>query len=176
MDQHPGGQLEHAADEDVQGNQVYRLRVVLAGISPLIWRQLEVTAATTLAELHRLVQAAFGWSGEHLHRFTVRGTEYAAGDGQGLWAAQNADSVGLGSLGLRVRERFTYDYAFFANLCTWRHDLRVQAIERLAQAGATRGAAAEPAAPLRRTAAAPRPSSPCASSIPHGPPPCAWPS
>jgi Plasmid pRiA4b ORF-3-like protein len=129
VDQHPGGQLEHAADEDVQGNQVYRLRVVLAGISPLIWRQLEVTAATTLAELHRLVQAAFGWSGEHLHRFTVRGTEYAAGDGQGLWAAQNADSVGLGSLGLRVREHFTYDYAFFANLCTWRHDLRVQAIE-----------------------------------------------
>ena len=25
------GQLEHAADEDVQGNQVYRLRVMLAG-------------------------------------------------------------------------------------------------------------------------------------------------
>ncbi|MGH7733250.1 MAG: hypothetical protein ACREOE_06000 [Gemmatimonadales bacterium] len=30
------------------GEQVYRLRVVLAGISPLIWRQLDVTVPTSL--------------------------------------------------------------------------------------------------------------------------------
>ena len=31
---------------------VYQLRVVIAGISPLIWRRLLVPAQTTIAELH----------------------------------------------------------------------------------------------------------------------------
>ena len=58
------------------GMDVYRLRVVIAGISPLIWRRLEVAAGTTVAGLHAIVQAVFGWSGEHLHRFVIGGTEY----------------------------------------------------------------------------------------------------
>jgi len=66
------------------GEQVYCLRVVVAGISPLIWRQLDVAGPTTLAELHRILQAAFGWSGEHLHCFTVRGVDYRASRGEGL--------------------------------------------------------------------------------------------
>ena len=41
-----------AGQSAAAGEQVYRLRVVLAGISPLIWRQLDVAASTTLAGLH----------------------------------------------------------------------------------------------------------------------------
>jgi hypothetical protein len=55
---------------------VFQLRVVIAGISPLIWRRLEVAAGTTGAGLHAIVQTVFGWSGEHLHRFVIGGTEY----------------------------------------------------------------------------------------------------
>jgi Plasmid pRiA4b ORF-3-like protein len=43
---------------------VYWLRVVLSGISPLIWRQLEVPATLTLAQLHEVLQISFAWSGE----------------------------------------------------------------------------------------------------------------
>jgi hypothetical protein len=111
------------------GEQVYRLRVVLAGISPLIWRQLDVASSSTLTDLHLILQASFGWSGEHLHRFTVRGTGYRAGQGCGLPDGEDAGGVTLAGLGLRVSEHFTYDYAFFSNLQTWRHDVRVQAIE-----------------------------------------------
>jgi Plasmid pRiA4b ORF-3-like protein len=112
-----------------EGKQVYRLRVVLAGISPMIWRQLDVAASTTLAELHLILQTAFGWTGEHLHRFTVRGVGYRAYQGCGLLDGEDADGVTLTGLSLRVSERFTYDYAFFSNLRSWRHDVRVQAIE-----------------------------------------------
>jgi hypothetical protein len=108
--------------------QVYRLRVVLAGISPLIWRRLEVTGSTTLGELHRILRTAFGWSGEHLHCFTVRGVGYRVYSEQGLPDGKDAEGVTLAGLGLRVSERFSYDYAFFANLSSWRHDIRVQAI------------------------------------------------
>lgn len=34
--------------------QVYRLRVVLAQVSPLIWRRLEVTGSITLTGLHEV--------------------------------------------------------------------------------------------------------------------------
>jgi len=44
---------------------VYQLRGVLHGVSPLIWRRLLVRADTTIAGLHAVVQAAFGWDGEH---------------------------------------------------------------------------------------------------------------
>jgi hypothetical protein len=98
------------------GGQVYRLRVVLAGISPLIWRQLDVAGSSTLAELHRILQAAFGWSGEHLHCFTVRGVDYRVYRDQGLPDGKDAGGVTLAGLGLRVAERFSYDYVFFANL------------------------------------------------------------
>jgi len=103
---------------------VYRLRVVLSGISPMIWRQLEVPATLTLAQLHEVLQASFAWSGEHLHRFTVHGREYGSGD---LWLADPC-TVGLADLGLRVRERFTYAYDFFSALMCWHHGIRVTAI------------------------------------------------
>lgn len=34
------------------GGEIYQLRVVIAGISPLIWRRLLVTGETTIAQLH----------------------------------------------------------------------------------------------------------------------------
>ncbi len=110
--------------EDVAG-LVYRLRVVLAGVSPLIWRQLEVSDRITLVGLHRLIQTSFGWSDEHLYRFTIHGKEYGSAD---LWL-QDPATVRLGDLGLRKTERFIYEYNFFSTLESWRYDLRVQAIE-----------------------------------------------
>lgn len=101
---------------------VFRLRVVLRGVSPLIWRRLLVRSDTTLAELHTILQVAFGWDDVHLHRFKVHGREYDYLDG---------NRVRIGDLGLRATERFVYDYDF-GDL--WRHDLRVEQI-RVAEPG-----------------------------------------
>ena len=51
---------------------VYQLRVVVHGVSPLIWRQLLIPADTTIADLHAVLQIAFGWTDTHLHRFVVQ--------------------------------------------------------------------------------------------------------
>jgi Plasmid pRiA4b ORF-3-like protein len=80
---------------------VYRLRVVLSGISPMIWRQLEVPATLTLAELHEVLQVSFAWNGEHLHRFTVHGREF----GSGQLGVTDPSTVRLAELGLRESER-----------------------------------------------------------------------
>ena len=104
---------------------VYQLRVVLAGISPMVWRRLLVPAEISIAGLHPIMQTAFGWSDEHLHRFTIHAVEY------GLWRpgsagfSRDARQVLLAGLGLRAGERFTYEYNFFAG---WRHDIRVEQV------------------------------------------------
>ncbi len=82
---------------------VYQLRVVLRAISSLIWRRLLVSGATSLAELHAILQAAFGWSDEHLHRFVIHGADYYA------YAGDDLRGVRLVDLALRRTERFVYD-------------------------------------------------------------------
>jgi hypothetical protein len=104
---------------------VYRLRVVIAGISPLIWRRLEVTVGTTIAGMHTILQTTLGWPDEYLHRFVIGGTEYGIAYLGGPGFRDDAREVRLADLGLREGERFCYEYNFFA---AWRVNLRVEQI------------------------------------------------
>ena len=104
---------------------VYQLRVVVRGVSPLIWRRLLVPADATIAGLHAVVQAAFGWDGEHLHRFVIHGREYGIGYVGGVGFRDDPHLVRLVDLGLRPTERFVYDYDFTDG---WRLDLRLEQV------------------------------------------------
>jgi hypothetical protein len=65
----------------------------------MIWRQLEVPATVTLAQLHEVLQTSFACSGQHLYRFSVHGREFGSGQ---LWLA-DPSTVRLADLGLRER-------------------------------------------------------------------------
>jgi hypothetical protein len=54
--------------------------VTLESIRPPAWRRLEVDGATTLEDLHEVLQIAFGWTDWHLHQFVVDGIAYGAPD------------------------------------------------------------------------------------------------
>jgi hypothetical protein len=56
---------------DPQQSLVYQLRIVLVGISPLIWRRLRLSGSTHLARLHDILQILFSWSGERSSRFRI---------------------------------------------------------------------------------------------------------
>ena len=105
---------------------VYQLRVVVRGVSPLIWRRLLVPADATIAGLHAVVQAAFGWDGEHLHRFVIHGVAYGIGYVGGVGFRDDPHLVRLVDLGLRPTERFVYDYDFTDG---WRLDLRLEQVQ-----------------------------------------------
>src|SRR5260221_12967758 len=93
---------------------MYRLRVVLNGVSPLVWRRLLVSSETNLADLHEILQLAFGWSGFYLYEFRIHGRTFG-----------EERSVCLADLQLHPGERFLYCYNFFV---FWEWDVRLEAI------------------------------------------------
>ena len=64
-----------------------------------------------------------GWADEHLHRFLIHGREYGIPRDGGVGFGDDARKVRLAGFGLRVGERFVYDYDFIDR---WRHDIRVE--------------------------------------------------
>lgn len=101
---------------------VYQLRIVLRGISPLIWRRVLVRSDMTLAHLHVLLQILFAWSDEHLHSFHVHGRAYGS-------SGAPTCGVLLRNLCLHRGERFRYVYDFGAY---WECDIRLEALLPLA--------------------------------------------
>jgi Plasmid pRiA4b ORF-3-like protein len=76
-----------------------------------------------LTELHEILQRAFGWSDSHLHRFHIHGKDYGVAHEGGLSFSDNPDRVRLAQFGLRLRERFLYEYDFYDG---WQHDVRLE--------------------------------------------------
>ena len=91
---------------------VYQLRVVVRGVSPLIWRRLLITADTAVAELHAVLQTAFGWGGEHLHRVVIHGVEYGISYPGGVGFRDDPHQVQVAELDQRPTEWFVDDYDF----------------------------------------------------------------
>lgn len=107
---------------------VYQLRVVLRGVSPLIWRRLLVRTDSSIADLHTTLQISLGWTDEHLNRFVIHGREYGVSHLGGIGFSDDPRRVRLVDLGLRVGERFVYEYDFSDG---WQHDVRVEQIRPL---------------------------------------------
>ncbi len=108
---------------------MYQFRVVLRGVSPLIWRRLLVRSDTTITDLHTTIQTALGWTDEHLNRFVIHGREYGVSHTGGIGFRDDPRRVHLGDLGLRVGERFLYEYDFTDG---WQHNVRLERILPLA--------------------------------------------
>ncbi len=86
--------------------RIYQLRVVLRGVSPMVWRRTLVRSDTTLAELHRVLQLVLGWEGGQLHRFRIHGSDHDSRALGGSTDADNPHAVTLADFHLHPRERF----------------------------------------------------------------------
>jgi Plasmid pRiA4b ORF-3-like protein len=112
-------------EPSVSSIAIYQLRVVLCGVSPLVWRRLLVVSETSLGELHEILQSAFGWSGEHLHRFLIHGVAYGIPHVGGTVFREDARGVPLSRFRLHCGERFRYEYDFTAD---WKLDIRLEGV------------------------------------------------
>ena len=108
-----------------QPQSIYQLRLVLSKVSPLIWRRFLVSSETSIAQLHACIQIAFGWSGEHLHRFRIQGKDYGIAYRGGISFDDNPHRVQLSCFRLHLREHFRYECDFTAH---WQVQIRWEKI------------------------------------------------
>ncbi len=53
-------------------NRIYQFRINLKGITPTIWRRIQVPETYSFWDLHVAIQDAMGWLDYHLHAFRMR--------------------------------------------------------------------------------------------------------
>jgi hypothetical protein len=109
----------------------YSIKIALRGVSPMIWRRLQVRGCTSLADLHHIIQIAMSWDNDHLHCFHIYGEDYGLKYDGGMDFNHNARQVFLGDFGFDVGDRFSYTYDFTSY---WLCDMRVEAIEPMSTA------------------------------------------
>jgi hypothetical protein len=85
-----------------------------------------VRSDSTPSQLHRTVQALFGWADLHPHRFVLRGRSL------GSFPTASASSwptpeVPLSEFKLQSKEKLFYDYRFHdVGVPIWRHEIRLE--------------------------------------------------
>lgn len=94
---------------------LWRIRVSLLEVELAIWREFEVSARLTFAQLHAVIQAAMGWDDAHLYAFSAEGGEI---DGE-----QEAHRLRLDEL-CQPGDTFGYTYDFGDS---WEHAVEIQA-------------------------------------------------
>src|SRR6202790_394538 len=100
-----------------------QIRVALAEIEPAIWRRLIVPRSFRLGQLHRVIQAAFGWWDCHLHEFRIGSLSYRDAEFCEPEFEDDARSFDESEVRLRDFDRseglsFLYVYDFGDN---WKH-------------------------------------------------------
>lgn len=104
---------------------IYQLRVVLRDISPLIWRRVLLHSESSLADLHAVLQIAFDWTDQYIHRFHIHGKDYGRDHDGGIHFADDPKAVPMTQFRFRPGERFRYLYNFTAR---WEADIRLEAV------------------------------------------------
>ena len=104
---------------------IAKLSIRLHGISPPVWRRVDVPLSMTLKTLHETIQGCFGWASNHLYKFDVGDAHY--GEPHPDYAPEHqllrADAKRLSALvkaGHR-RLRYVYDFGDY-----WEHDLTIE--------------------------------------------------
>lgn len=94
-----------------------RLRITLREVTPRVVRVLDVPAASTLPELHDLLQAGIGWTDSHLHQFLTDTARFGAS------YVDDEDQIDESTATLRdLPTQFTYLYDFGDG---WEHDIHI---------------------------------------------------
>ncbi|MFC7532211.1 plasmid pRiA4b ORF-3 family protein [Actinoplanes sp. GCM10030250] len=100
---------------------IYQVKVSLRGSKPPIWRRLELPGDTSLADLHHIIQVAFGWQDSHLHVFETPSGRFGVPDRELGHRAEKP--VTLKQVAPRAGSKVGYLYDFGDN---WDHEILVE--------------------------------------------------
>ena len=111
-----------AGAESLSVNQCLQLKVSLARWRPPIWRTVLIPATANLATLDLVIQALYGWDGDHLHAFRVRRATYSD---PSFSLEETRDEYAMRVLAALNAGggKITYEYDFGAS---WIHEIALQ--------------------------------------------------
>lgn len=108
---------------------VYRFKITLQGVSPRVWRRIEVPSDYSLWDLHVAIQDAMGWLDYHLHAFYFQQGQKPLeigipefGDDSGViagWKVRMSEFF----TGPGIVSRYAYDFGD-----DWQHDVTLEEI------------------------------------------------
>ena len=119
---------ENSKKRQLAHHTVYQLKVTLKGIRPAIWRRVQVRGDSTLEHLHWVIQFAMGWTGSHLHSFSIPGMEHAMSKpGLSLDELDTYDEplIELSKVATEEKYKFFYLYDFGDS---WAHEVLVEKV------------------------------------------------
>ncbi|MBI3820271.1 MAG: plasmid pRiA4b ORF-3 family protein [Planctomycetes bacterium] len=103
-----------------KGCTAYVLEITLAETKPPIRRVVCVANSITLSTLHRVIQAAMGWTNSHLHRFTKGDEDFGIPDED--FYCTDERKTKLSSVLRRPCESMIYEYDFGDS---WIHKIKL---------------------------------------------------
>jgi hypothetical protein len=104
------------------GQSVFRLRIQLRDVDPVIWRRILVPGSIRMAKLSPILLGAMGWNNSHLHAFRIG--EWRIGMCFDDYPEGEIDEKDVTVLqALREERRFVYEYDFGDG---WEHDVVIE--------------------------------------------------
>lgn len=95
--------------------RIYRLRLELQYLEPLIWRELEVRADMSLNDLHRAIQVVMDWEDYHLWSFEAGGRRFERPNRELAGFSEPAEDAAVTSIEMVLHDEgsrllYTYDF------------------------------------------------------------------
>jgi hypothetical protein len=90
---------------------VFRLKISLKSIAPMIWRRVE-TPNCTLRDLHRIIQTCMPWGDYHMWDFAVTRDERYGPEDDDEMGYRDAGRVTLSQLANRGVKKLSYTYDY----------------------------------------------------------------
>ena len=104
---------------------IYQLKITLRDSKPPIWRRVQVPGDYDLAKLQRVIEAAMGWDGYHLHQFYIDNDYYAIPSPEDWEPVIDERDYKLQDVATHEKKKFTYEYDFGDS---WEHVILVEKI------------------------------------------------
>jgi len=103
----------------------FQIKIVLAEVKPSVWRRVLVPGSMTLHKLHKVIQAAMGWTDSHLHQFTLDDRLFSLPSPEDWEPVEDERKFTLEQLVPFEKTQFFYEYDFGDG---WSHSLLVEKI------------------------------------------------
>jgi hypothetical protein len=102
---------KRATKPAANADTVFRLKIALKNITPMIWRRIE-TSDCTLWNLHAIIQLSMPWDDYHMWDFAVTRDERYGPEDDAEMGYRDAGRVKLSQLAKRNVKKLTYMYDY----------------------------------------------------------------